>query len=355
MFDLMGSPLLVLTATAAVAAVVGAVLLAVRRDGGRPRLLRRGVPVTVLVLLAQTLAVGAFAFAVNDHYAFYTSWADVTGRVSQGTAIATNGLVRPGEGHLKVVTLRKHPGSTDDQVMVWTPPQYDEASYRSRKLPVVMFLPGQPSSPQIVFHQFRFAKVATQEISSGQVPPFVAVFPTLMIAPPRDTECTNVPHGPQAESWLTREVPAYVASHFRVAPPGAAWTAMGWSTGGFCATKVVMTDPRLFGSAASFGGYYQSIEDNTTGNLFGGQARLQRKNSPVWLYGHHGGMRGDRLLLVAGEQDHETWRSTYQMIQAAAGDPSVSHVAFPQGGHNYHNYAAYLGPALRWSARSWPA
>ena len=350
----MGRPLLVLTAFAALAAVVGAVILAVRRDTGR-RFVRRGVPVTILVLLAQALAVGAFAFAVNDHYAFYTSWADVTGGLSQDTAIATNGLVRPGEGHLKVVTLRTKAGGTDDQVMVWTPPQYDESAYRSRRFPVVMFLPGQPSSPQIVFHQFQFAKVATREISSGQVPPFVAVFPNLMIAPPRDTECTNVPGGPQAESWLTREVPAYVSSHFRVDAPGAAWTAMGWSTGGFCATKVAMTDPSRFGSAASFGGYYQSLEDNTTGSLFGGRAHVRRQNSPVWLYGRHGGLRGGRLLLVAGQQDHETWRSTYQMIQTAAGDPSVSHVAFPQGGHNYHNYAAYLALALRWSATSWPA
>ena len=253
-----------------------------------------------------------------------------------------------------MMTVHAHRAGRDDQVLVWLPPEYDEPAYRTHRFPVVMFVAGQPSSPQIAFHQFDFAHVATQEVAAHRVAPFVAVFPTLMVSPPRDTECTNVPAGPQAETWLSRDVPTYVQQHLRVQPPGRAWTAMGWSTGGFCAAKLVTSAPRTFSSAVSFGGYYQPLEDHTTGSLFGGRARLREENSPQWLYRRFGGLHGSRLLMVAGRQDRETWASTARMIQVASGDPAVAHVAFPQGGHNYRNYASYLPAGLDWAARSWP-
>ena len=361
MFDLTGTPVLVLAVVGALLVVVAAVLVVVRRPGppglGR-RVLTRAVPVALLVVLAQVLAMTALALEVNDQYLFYTSWADLTGHVSQGTAIRTGGLVDHGQGRVEVMTVHAHRAGRDDQVLVWLPPEYDEPAYRTHRFPVVMFVAGQPSSPQIAFHQFDFAHVATQEIAAHRAAPFVAVFPTLMVSPPRDTECTDVPGGPQAESWLSRDVPAYVQQHLRVQPPGAGWSAMGWSTGGFCAAKLVTSQasgqPRTFSSAVSFGGYYQPLEDHTTGSLFAGRAHLREENSPQWLYRRSGGLHGSRLLMVAGQQDKETWASTQRMIQVASGDPSVAHVAFPVGGHNYRNYASYLPAGLDWAARSWP-
>jgi enterochelin esterase-like enzyme len=356
MFSLTGTPLFVATSVGAVLAVLAAALVALR-PSDRPlgsRLLARALPVVVLAVVAQVLAMGALALKVNDEYVFFTSWADLTGGVSQGTAIRTGGLLGTGEGHLRVLTVHAHRTGRNDQVMVWLPPQYDLPAYRNHRFPVVLFLAGQPSTPQVAFRQFAFGHTALTAMREHLVPPFVAVFPTLMVAPPRDTECTNVPGGPQAETWLSHDVPSFVQQHYRVAPPGRAWSVMGWSTGGFCAAKLVTTQPGHFGSAVSFGGYYQPVQDHTTGSLFAGRLQLKQANSPAWRYRHLGGLRGSRLLLVAGRQDKETWRSTRAMLQTAAGDPAVSHIAFAQGGHNYRNYSAYLGPALRWSAGSWP-
>lgn len=355
MLSLTGRPLLLLAVAGAVLTLLAAVLLAVRRND-RPlgrRLLLRGAPVAVLVVLAQALAVSAFALEVNRQYAFYTSWADLTGGVTQGTAIQTNGLLTSGQGALHVVTVHNRRYGRDDQLMVWLPPQYSDPAFATHRFPVVMFLSGQPSSPQTVFRQFHFGSTATKAIAQGRTPPFVAVFPTLMVAPPRDTECTNVPNGPAAENWLAYDVPGYLAAHYRVRPVGKAWSAMGWSTGGFCAAKLVAAHPDRFGSAVNFGGYYQPIVDHTTGNLFGGRKELRWHNSPLWLYDHRSGLHGSRLLMIAGKQDHETWRSTSLMIRKTAGDPAVSHIAFPVGGHNYRNYSAYLPAALSWSASTW--
>ena len=359
MFALTGRPLLVLAVLGAVVAVLTAVLVTVvgarRRGGTGRRLVTRGVPVLVLAVVAQGLAVLAFALDVNDRYDFYTSWADLTGKVTQGATIDGNGLVAPGEGHAQVLTVRHPSVGRDDQVIVWTPKEYDEPQYAHHKFPVVMFLAGQPSSPELTFTQFGFAKDATSLIAAHRVPPFVAVFPTLMVSPPRDTECTDVPGGPRAEDWLSTDVPQFMTTHFRVQPRGRDWTVGGWSTGGFCAAKLVTSHPAWFGSAASFGGYYQPIQDHTTGSLFAGRKKLKQHNSPQWLYGHLGGLHGSRLLLVSGREDRESWRSTRKMLHASYLDPGVSHIDFPSGGHNYRNYSAYLPQALVWAGRGWSA
>lgn len=357
MLDLNGTPILVLAVLGALAALAAAVLVASLRAGpssARRRALARAVPVAVLVVLAQVFAMSALALKVNDQYLFYTSWADLTGHVSQASSIRTGGLVGRGQGRVEVVTVHAQGAGRDHQVLIWLPAQYSEPAYRTHRFPVVTFLAGQPSSPQIAFHQFDFAGKAQKEINDHRVAPFVGVFPTLMVSPPRDTECTNVPGGPRAESWLARDVPAFVQHHLRVQPTGPAWSVMGWSTGGFCAAKLVASDPGTFGSAVSFGGYYQPLQDHTTGSLFGGRAKVRMENSPQWLYHRNGGLRGSRLLVVAGQQDRETWASTQRMLRLGAGDPSVAHVAFPQGGHNYRNYASYLASGLDWAARSWP-
>jgi pimeloyl-ACP methyl ester carboxylesterase len=220
-----------------------------------------------------------------------------------------------------------------------------------------MFLPGQPNSPDGAFRHFDFGAIAGPLVASGKLPPFVAVFPTLMIAPPRDTECTDIPGGPRAETWLETDVPSFVTAHYRVLPPGPGWTLMGWSTGGFCAAKLLTAHPDRYSSAASFGGYYRPLQDRSTGDLFGGSRGLEDSNSPMWLYHRdlaRGGLGSARLLLIAGRQDQETWPETKAMIDLAGSDPAVYHLVFSTGGHNYHNYRRYLPDVLRWSATAWP-
>jgi enterochelin esterase-like enzyme len=357
MLALTSPGLQVLTMVGAVLAVAAVAVLVSRASPTgrlRRRVALRTAPVVALVVVGQVCAVGAVALGVNDSYGFYTSWADLFGDTSANTPIQTGGLVAAGQGAVRIGTPTHRVGR-DNRILVWTPRQYAAEARAGTALPVLEFLPGQPNTPAGTFRHFEFGRIASQLIDSGKVPPFIAVFPTLMIDPPRDTECTDVPGGPQAASWLQNDVPAYVTSHYDVAPPDH-WTVMGWSTGGFCAVKLVTAHPSSYSSAVSFGGYYQPIQDRTTGDLFGGQLRVEQQNSPLWLYRHdqrHGSFGRCRMLLVAGMQDKETWPQTRRMLAAARADPAVAHITFPRGGHNYRNYRNYLPAALEWSAAAW--
>lgn len=359
MFDLTGQPVFVLSVVLAVALPVLIGILWSRRSASKSS----GPPFVLVVagrigviLLAQLLAMTSIFLYVNNQYGFYSSWTDLFGlsgeapppiQVDNAGPGAGTGTSK-GAGSVEVMTVHSTSGVTAD-TLVWLPPGY-KASGKT-KYPVVMFLPGQPSQPQHLYTEYDFTNVASQAITSGKVKPFVAVFPPIMIAPPRDTECVDVPNGPQAETWLTTDVPNALQAKYRVEPLGKQWSLLGWSTGALCVAKLLLKYPTSFSAAVSFGGQFDTYLDNTTGDLFGGNAQLRNENSPMWLYSQHG-MRGAKLLMIAGKQDIWAGKATDQMAAATHGDPNVTLISFPTGGHNYRNYKAYLAPALEWLAKS---
>jgi hypothetical protein len=261
MFALTSPVLLITLALAALALPVALVLTWRRRPRGLPGAAMR----FAVVLVCQALAVTSVGLAANNTYGFYNSWPDLLGGRAASSPGATPNTLLPKDGSQgRVVSLTVAqsgpvaPGASRRlTVLAWLPPQYDQPQYRSTRFPVLMMLPGQPGTPQGVMRQFDFARQAVTAIAQHAVAPFVAIIPPLMIAPPRDTECTNVPGGPQAETWLSTDVRSAAIQRLRVsADPG--WSVIGWSTGGFCAAKLLLNQPTLFHAAVGIGGYYDS-------------------------------------------------------------------------------------------------
>lgn len=347
--SLTGTPLLVLILVLVLLAPIAVIWrwrAAARRGGPNGKKVGAG---RVLALVGcQLLAVFLTFLIANNSYGFYNSWTDLAGVGSDKPAtISAHGLVHRGQGRTEIMKVSGGPSGASGDVLVWLPHQYDEQRYATKKFPVMMVLPGQPSQVQAMFLHFNFGAVATQEIDSGRVQPFVAVFPPLMIDPPRDTECTNVEAGPQALTWLQRDVPQATLTHLRVSDRPDRWSVMGWSTGGFCAAKLLLTESNRFTAAASLGGYYQPLLDNTTGRLFANRSQRDA-NSPLYLYLTKGLAPGTSLLLVSGRQDSESWPMTEKMINATQGNPNVYTYIFDQGGHNYRNYKDLLPGILGW-------
>jgi S-formylglutathione hydrolase FrmB len=342
--NLTGLPLVVLVGAVTVVAPFVTALLWRRGSGSWVGAVGR----VAAVLACQALAVATTFLVVNRDYVFYSNWADLVGTGSQAAKIQTQSLVQPGQGSLEVLQVHGAASGANAQVLVWHPPQYDQPAYAHTRFPVLMVLPGQPSTPTVMFSHFDFAASATAAIDAHQIKPFVAVFPPLMTNPPRDTECTDVVQGPKAETWLAQDVPGAVLRHERVSSARTSWAVTGYSTGAFCAVKLMLNHPAVFTAAAGFGGYYQPLTDHTTGNLFGRSKNRYDVNSPLWLYGRTGLAPGQRMLLITGQEDRESYGATQKMLAATKGDPGVASVVFPTGGHNYRNYAAAMPAVLRW-------
>jgi hypothetical protein len=350
--SLTGTPLVSLLVIMAVGLPV-VVVVAWRR--AKPGLIRV-VLGFVGIVCCQALAVAAAGVVANNTYGFYNSWADLIGTPRQAPLALSNGLVAQNGSQGRIITLPVAlPGPQHNQdmdVLVWVPKEYDQPSYHNLKFPVTMMLPGQPNTPQGVFTQFKFGAEATQAIERHLVKPFVAVFPPIMIDPPRDTECTDVRGGPQAETWLASNVRRAVIRHLRVNPDGRQWSALGWSTGGFCAAKLMLRHRTLFQAAVGIGAYYDAETDHSTGNLFNGSAQLRNENSPLWLVKQPGNQNA-LLLIIVSKMDRDSYDGIFyadskKMIEATRGHPGVSTIELPQGGHNYRVYRPTLPAALTW-------
>ncbi|MGI3782134.1 MAG: alpha/beta hydrolase [Janthinobacterium lividum] len=342
--SLVGLPLLLLVGAATLVAPVVTGLVWRR---GRTR--RLGAVARVAAVLGcQALAVSTTFLVVNRDFVFYSSWGDLFGTTAPTPEIQTQNLVRTGEGSVEVVQVHGAASGVDAPVLVWRPPQYGQPAYAHTKFPVLMVLPGQPSSPAVMFAHFGFGAAATRAIDAHLVRPFVAVFPPLMTNPPRDTECTDVPGGPKAETWLSHDVRDAVLQQARVGSASSSWAVAGYSTGAFCAVKLALAHPNLYTDAAGFGGYYSPITDHTTGNLFGGSRIRYDENSPLWLYGRTGLASGHHILLITSQGDRDSFAETQKMLAATRGDPGVSSLVFSSGGHNYRNYADSVPDVLRW-------
>lgn len=312
----------------------------------------------MLTVLASHLVVIMLAIiAINNQpgYAFFSNWTDFYGQVK--TFVNPNAKVdqvtepitdptqlEPGKGSVQVHTI------DGKQVLYWLPPGYDNPAAHTTKYPVLMFLPGQPSGPATVYKQYAFGTVASQAIDEGKIAPFIGVFPPIMVAPPKDTECTDIPGGPQAETWLTATVPAETAKLYRTAPTGKNWSVAGWSTGGFCATKLALKHPQQFSSATSIGGYLKPWGKNNEAlhTLFKGDANLEKANTPMEIY-RSLGTRGASLLFVSGVEDKSSYPQIKQLSNISRGDPTIRIINFDKGGHNFTHYRGYLLAILEWT------
>jgi len=339
--------LLVVAAIFSIAFPIALVVLVWVAFRGRARRLAVTAGALVVCLLAQVAGITAVFLKVNDEYVFYSSFGDLLGHAQPAGEITSGLPSSPADGHVELIDVDGKVSRTRAQVLVWLPRQYDEPAYRHRRCPVLEFLPGQPNAPAATFESFDMARRASELIDSGRVRPFVIVAPPLMIRPPYDTECTNVPHGPKAYAWLTKDVTRGIESRLRVDPPGRDWSLMGWSTGGFCAAKMLLRSRSDYGAAVSFGGYYTPTLEGVYPNLLGHSRRVRKANSPSWLLTQHG-IGNRHLLVVVGRQDPESWPSAARFLRLARYFPNVAHMIFAAGGHNMNDYGDYMMSSLQW-------
>ncbi|MGH8860911.1 MAG: alpha/beta hydrolase [Jatrophihabitantaceae bacterium] len=222
-----------------------------------------------------------------------------------------------------------------------------------RRLPVLELLHGSPGGPSdwLVKGDARSVLDRFARAHGGLAP--IVVMPDINAADQGDTECVPSAHG-DVETYLTKEVPAYLATHFPVATGRRGWAIAGPSEGGTCSVLLVLRNADRFASFVDMSGLaHPTVGEHddparTIATLFGGSRAAYLHHDPVWLLGHfdYPSVAG---WFVSGAQDAEALTAEHELIAAsrAAHLAAVVEDSVP-GKHYWLVWTAALRRVLPW-------
>jgi S-formylglutathione hydrolase FrmB len=355
-------------------AVLFAVLLFVGTVWLWPRLARRGwraVGGRVGLLLATQLALFlSVGLSANQAFGFYASWADLFGRETEPGVVVDHTANGAPAGPLQVVDTRRVDGAggrpqfggqiqkvaisgrtthITTPAYVYLPPEYFEPRYRTRTFPAAVILTGYPGTAEALVDKLHYPRTARQLARDGRMQPMILVMLRPTVAPPRDTECVDIPGGPQTESFFAKDLPDAVADHYRVGRKPGSWGIIGDSTGGYCALKLALHHPEVYAAGAGLSAYYKAPIDPTTGDLFRGNQTLRKESDLHWFLKNRSAP--DTSLLVTSSKSGESnYKATLKFIDLAKATnrTRISSIILESGGHNFNTWRREIPPTLEW-------
>lgn len=337
-----------------------------------PRVARRGVrPIAGrvgLILGCQLAILSALGLTINSYFGFYASFSDLLGtdqspgQVVDYTAAGgggKQGLEEMGHqavgvsdgsnpakaGRIDQVEIRGTTTGITAPAYVYLPPQYFQKGFRKQNFPAAIILTGYPGTAESLITRMRYPQTATEHIQHGTMQPMIMVMLRPAVVPPRDTECMNVPHGPQVETFFTHDLRQIISANYRVGRAGQNWGIMGDSTGGYCALKMAMRNPKDFSAAVSLSGYYSTHDDPTTGSLFDNSALLEDQNNLMWRL-RHCPVPPVWALVTSSRVGEANYRATMAFIHAVRAPMQISSIILPSGGHNFTTWDRELPAAI---------
>lgn len=349
-------------------AVIAAVVLFVATVWLWPRLSKRSVPAVLgrvgMMLFTQLSMIAALGLAANYSFGFYASWADLFGQESEpGVVVNHSGAANqlqvvghkyvnvPGGsvpkvgGQIQKVVFQGGASDITTPAYVYLPPEYFQDA--KRRFPASVILTGYPGTAEALFKKMKYPSIAHQQVLDGKAKPTILIMMRPTVAPPRDTECMDIPGGPQTETFFTKDLRAAVSGHFRVGTNARNWGIMGDSTGGYCALKLTMRHPEAYSTAVGLSADYKAPRDRTTGDLFGGDKKLELQNNLAWRLKNlpHPPVN---LLVTSSKKGEPNYRETLKLIGAAKAPTHMSSIILESGGHNFNTWGREIPPALEW-------
>lgn len=350
------------------AAALAGTLWALPKVGGtgpRPLGLR-----AALLLGCQLVITLALLTGMNAYFVFYNSWNDLLGRLGSPVGVRS---AQPGKGAAanRALTTKVSPlsagqglrtpsrdGRLDETTIpglrtglrapafVYLPPQYFQQRYANRRFPVVLVLAGYPGDPRGIIERQQMVKSAARDMRAGKIQPTIYVITRTMVAPPRDTECTDVPGGPQAETYFAQDVPAALEATYRLTPDEHGWGVMGQSAGGYCAVKLAMLHSDRFAAGASLGGHLHALKDATTGDLYANNRKVREENNLLWRLQHL--PPPPTSVLLASSKVERGYQQAQRFVRLAKPPLRVDTLFPDEGGHNFGTFRRLTPEMMRW-------
>jgi hypothetical protein len=182
--------------------------------------------------------------------------------------------------------------------------------------------------------------------------PAIIVSPTIEFPPGVDTECVDGPGTyPRVETWVTRDIPAWVLRTFRAEPDRDAWATIGLSAGGWCAALATMRHPRQYAAAIILGGYFHpEFSPNyrpfglrsAEGDYYDLIALAEHQAPPVALW------------LETSHSDPISYPSSAKLLAVAHAPLSVQALILPHAGHRLSIWRDLLPRVVAWLGANLP-
>ncbi|MFD9206484.1 alpha/beta hydrolase [Streptomyces sioyaensis] len=329
----------------------------------------RAVLGRVGLLLATQLAVFAsIGLYANNSFGFYASWADLFGQ-EQEPGVVTNYQTGPNgtklqmlgterisvknggrpasAGRIDKVLVNGENSSIASPAFVYLPPQYFQKKYAHKKFPAAVVLTGYPGTAEALYKKLHFPQTQHSLLKQNRMRPTVLVMMRPTVHPPRDTECMDIPNGPQTETFFTKDLRTDLTAHYRIGREAKSWGVIGDSTGGYCALKMTMRHPDAYSTAVALSGAYKAPRDATTGDLFGGNPQLERENNLLWRQRHLPAPPVN-LLVTSSKQGEGNYHQTLRFIQQTKSPSRISSIILDSGGHNFNTWRREIPAALEW-------
>ncbi|AEW93915.1 hypothetical protein SCATT_15440 [Streptantibioticus cattleyicolor NRRL 8057 = DSM 46488] len=326
-----------------------------------------------LLAATQVMILGVILVAANNNFGFYSSWNDLLGQ-SEGEQILEAGhssgrpasLVVTGKtdaslkggreraGEVQSVRFRGFSSGLVTDGFVYLPPQYFQAAHRHERFPVVVALTGYPGVARNLITGLHIPRTVSDDIIAGRIKPTIYVMVRPSVVPGRDTNCTDVPGGPQALTFFNQDLPMAVSSTYRATDQPGGWGAVGDSTGGYCALKFAMTNPLRYGAGAGLSADYFARQDGQTGDLYAGSERYKKSNDLTWRLQHMPAPPVS-LLVTSSKKGEDNYEPTLKFAAAAKAPTTVSKLIRDEGGHNFKTWRAEYPEAIQWLDKQLPA
>ncbi|MYT28286.1 MULTISPECIES: alpha/beta hydrolase-fold protein [unclassified Streptomyces] len=321
------------------------------------------------LLLATQLSIFALvALITNNVYSFFGSWANLF-NMDQKPGVVTNyetgpngtKLKRLGSQHVSVpggsewnvggriekVAFEGEKSKINGTAYVYLPPQYFQAKYAKKRFPASVVLTGHPGMAENLYKTLRFPQTQHDLVRKNKMQPTILVMMSPTVAPPRDTECVDVPNGPQTETFFTYDLRKDIADHYRVGTDAKNWGVMGDSTGGYCALKMPMRHPKAFSTGVALSGTYKAPLDVSTGALFSGDKQLERENNLLWRQKNLPAPPVN-LLVTSSKQGEDNYKETLEFIEQTKSPGRIASIILDSGGHNFNTWKREIPAALEW-------
>lgn len=324
---------------------------------------------------AAVLGVGLLsAVQINDYFGLNHTVADLTGTAVARIQPLEEALKRvPGEapgvslagwtapaglpdgGELRRASIPgTESGFESREAYVYFPPAY-RASPRPA-LPVLVLFSGQPGAPAdwLTGGALRSRMDRFAAAHHGVAPVVVVVDPNGSAA--GNTMCLDSRIA-RADTFLSRDVPAWIDGTLAVDSDRRQWAAGGFSFGGTCAMQMVTRHPEIYGSALAFASEKEPAiakeRAKTIEASFGGDTEAFEQLTPLRLMAGRR-FEGHGIYFAAGRRDPE-FLEYLDVLSAAARDAgfTVETRSIENAGHSWLAASAGLPGGLDFLAARW--